>query len=260
MGNDPLGNLLKPIQQAYVNPNEQSGGGGSSGGEFAGDINAYYAGLYGETFGGGDSGGFGSGSDGGDFGGIPDYARSDFSEFWSGVQARAVGRLNDLNSSNSQSDDARYHYYYMDINGRPLTTVPNVEASAERDRWFVAVETKNGVKDPYEISRDDAYGLITNYYTPNNFGENFSLDKMYGHFQTGGGNTMLINAKSLDFSSASQTQLGLAGIRVGDVRGVNLFNLGAFNSIALAFGKVSMTYKGNNQFQIEPDYFDFNIE
>lgn len=82
---------------------------------------------------------------------------------------------------------------------------------------------------------------------------------MYGHFQTGERQPMNINASSLDFSGTSQKQLGLTNLKIGQSYGVNLFRSG-INSISLAFGKVSMTYKGNNQFQINRDVFDFNIE
>ncbi len=54
-------------------------------------------------------------------------------------------------------------------------------------------------------------------------------------------------------------QLGLTGMKVGETKGVNLFNSG-INSNSLAFGKVNMTYRGNNQFSIGKDRFDFNIE
>jgi hypothetical protein len=46
---------------------------------------------------------------------------------------------------------------------------------------------------------------------------------------------------------------------VGEHRGVNLFNSG-INSNSLAFGKVTMTYNGNNRFSIASDKFDFDYQ
>ncbi|MBC7655188.1 MAG: hypothetical protein H7098_12060, partial [Oligoflexus sp.] len=92
-------------------------------------------------------------------------------------------------------------------------------------------------------------------------GENFSLAGMYGHFQFGGGNPMTLNMSSIDFSGTSQGALGLSGMKTGDVRPVDLFNAGPTNSAALAFGRVNMTYHGNNQFSIVSDKssrFDFS--
>lgn len=51
-------------------------------------------------------------------------------------------------------------------------------------------------------------------------GENFSLEKMYFHFQFGGGNPMTINMSWTDFSGKSQTELGLKGMKLGDIRRV----------------------------------------
>ena len=79
---------------------------------------------------------------------------------------------------------------------------------------------------------------------------------MYAHFQTGGGDPMTIKMSSVDFSGTSQKALGLTGMKVGDSQGVNLFQSG-INPISLAFGKVNMTYKGNNLFEINQDIFDF---
>ncbi|HBK83693.1 MAG TPA: hypothetical protein DDZ41_08875, partial [Flavobacterium sp.] len=92
-------------------------------------------------------------------------------------------------------------------------------------------------------------------------GENFSLANMYMHFQVGGGTPMTINMSSVDFGGATQKVLGLTGMEPNDVRAVNLFNAGAINQAALAFGRVNMMYHGNNQFSIvsdESSRFDFN--
>ena len=92
-------------------------------------------------------------------------------------------------------------------------------------------------------------------------GTDFSLAGMYAHFQFGGGNPMTLNMSSIDFSGTSQRELGLTGMTVGKSRPVNLFNAGATNSAALAFGRVNMMYHGNNQFSIVSDNssrFDFS--
>ena len=88
---------------------------------------------------------------------------------------------------------------------------------------------------------------------------NFLLGKLYWHFQFGGGSDYHIDALTLDFSSTSQKQLDLSGIIVGESRGVNLFNSG-INSNSLAFGELTLTYSGNNQFLIESNKFDFDYQ
>ena len=91
-------------------------------------------------------------------------------------------------------------------------------------------------------------------------GDDFSLAGMYLHFQFGGGKPMTINMSSIDFSGTSQKDLGLTGMTKGDVRSVNLFNAGTLHPAALAFGRINMTYYGNNQFSIVSDKsasFDF---
>ena len=90
-------------------------------------------------------------------------------------------------------------------------------------------------------------------------GEAFSLAKMYGHFQIGENQPLNIDASSLDFSGMSQKQLGLTNLAVDYSKSINLFRSG-INSVSLAFGKVFITNRGNNQFQINQDVFDFNIE
>ena len=82
---------------------------------------------------------------------------------------------------------------------------------------------------------------------------------MYGHFQIGENQPLNIDASSLDFSGMSQKQLGLTNLPVGYSLSINLFRSG-INSVSLAFGKVFITNRGNNQFQINQDVFDFNIE
>ncbi|MDD2346578.1 MAG: hypothetical protein PHY85_10620 [Bacteroidales bacterium] len=92
-----------------------------------------------------------------------------------------------------------------------------------------------------------------------NQGVDFSLAKMYLHFQIGGGKPLIIKTNTIDFKNATQKKLGLSGIQKGDVKQVNLFDL-EVNSTSLAFGKIDMKYLGDNKFSIMPNYFDFNIE
>jgi hypothetical protein len=102
------------------------------------------------------------------------------------------------------------------------------------------------------------YNLMGN---PKRGGSDFSLAGMYAHFQFGGTSPMTLNMSSIDFSGTSQEELGLSGMKTGDVRPVNLFDAGPTNSAALAFGRVNMTYHGNNQFSIVSDKssrFDFS--
>jgi hypothetical protein len=71
---------------------------------------------------------------------------------------------------------------------------------------------------------------------------------------------MILNMSSIDFGGATQKILGLTGMVTDEIRPVNLFNAGATNSGALAFGRVNMQYHGNNQFSIVSDVhssFDF---
>lgn len=63
----------------------------------------------------------------------------------------------------------------------------------------------------------------------------------------------------VDLVRATQRALGLACIKSGDVRTVNLFIAGIYPK-DLAFGNVNMRFHGNNRFSIfvdEPLRFDF---
>jgi len=95
----------------------------------------------------------------------------------------------------------------------------------------------------------------------NGGGEDFSLAKMYLHFQIGGGDPMTINTSSVDLTGTTQSELGLADMKKGEIRAVNLFNAGILNQAALAFGRVNMKYHGKNEFSIVTDpssRFDFS--
>jgi hypothetical protein len=78
--------------------------------------------------------------------------------------------------------------------------------------------------------------------------DDYLLARLYGHFQVGGGKDLTITTSDLDFSSTSQKELGLTGMKPGETRGVNLFESGV-DSNSLAFGKVTMVYEGNDFFQ-----------
>ena len=91
--------------------------------------------------------------------------------------------------------------------------------------------------------------------------QDFSLGLMYEHFQIGKGRALMILMSSIHFGPGSRRALGLEGLKVGHITSVNLFNLGATNPVALAFGRVHMEYLGNNQYTIVGDKssrFDFN--
>ena len=85
------------------------------------------------------------------------------------------------------------------------------------------------------------------------------LAKLYRHYQFGDGEDFYIDASTLNFNKTSQKKLGLSNMKVGESKGVNLFDSG-INSNSLAFGKLTMTYQGNNQFSIESNFFDFDYQ
>lgn len=91
-------------------------------------------------------------------------------------------------------------------------------------------------------------------------GEQFCLLSMYLHFNFGGKKEMIIDMSTIDFSGTSQKELGISGWRIGQTDNVNLFRAGPFNLAALAFGRVTMQYHGNDRFSIVGDRqsrFDF---
>ena len=91
--------------------------------------------------------------------------------------------------------------------------------------------------------------------------QDFSLFKMYQHFQTGGKQPMTIKMSSINLSGTTQRTLGLTGSIIGKPEPVNLFNAGTFHPVALAFGRVNMINHGNDQFSIvgdESSRFDFD--
>jgi len=87
----------------------------------------------------------------------------------------------------------------------------------------------------------------------------YLLGKLYWHYQFGGASDFNLDASTMNFRSTSQRELKLTGMKIGDSRGVNLFDSG-INQYSLAFGKLTMTYQGNNQFSIESNRFDFDYQ
>ncbi|OYX11862.1 MAG: hypothetical protein B7Z16_17085, partial [Algoriphagus sp. 32-45-6] len=90
--------------------------------------------------------------------------------------------------------------------------------------------------------------------------DDYLLVKLYWHFQFGGGDPLTLDMSSINFGDATQSDLGLNGMKAGDIKAVNLFNAGPLNQAALAFGRVNMMAHGNNQFSIVSDgssRFDF---
>jgi RHS repeat-associated protein len=85
------------------------------------------------------------------------------------------------------------------------------------------------------------------------------LPNLWLHSQVGDGKPVIIRSATLDFSYTNQRVLGLDKLKVGQKALVNLFNAGV-NPYSLAFGKIYMIAKGNNEFEIEANDFDWNIE
>lgn len=58
----------------------------------------------------------------------------------------------------------------------------------------------------------------------------------------------------------TQKGLGLSGIKNNESRGVNLFSASKTSVNSWALGKLDMTYRGNNQFSITRNKFDFDYQ
>lgn len=80
--------------------------------------------------------------------------------------------------------------------------------------------------------------------------------KTYWHYQFGGRNEYWVDASTLDFDYISQKDLNYKN----GIATINLFNFSVTDQTALALGKITLVPKGNNQFEIEPDDYDFNVE
>jgi RHS repeat-associated protein len=151
--------------------------------------------------------------------------------------------------------------YYMRTN--IITIVINdIRIGNYRGPLLISGYIRNGVKyeypdNPVVFSRETLFGIIKN--PSGQGGENFSLASMYGRFQVGGTNPMVINASTIDFSGTNQRELGLDKIRKGQsLDPVNLFNAG-INSNSLAFGNLKMTRVSDTQFSIADNMFNFDF-
>ena len=82
--------------------------------------------------------------------------------------------------------------------------------------------------------------------------------KTYDHFQRGGGNPVSVDASSLNFGKVTQKDL-VYNPRTGDY-GLDLYKTNPASQAALALGKITLVSAGKNQYYIQSDYYDFNIE
>lgn len=69
---------------------------------------------------------------------------------------------------------------------------------------------------------------------------------------------MTISTSSLDFSGVTQKNLVYSS-KINTYH-LDLYKVNPVSQIALALGKISLVQTGNNQYSIQPDYYDFNIE
>ena len=200
-------------------------------------------------FGGGGGGGIGGGGDGGASG-------------YSGMGSLDYGL-----PGQGQNGPGANGLYYDWVSGTMRSTATLQPANYEViDHFFQTKYTHSDGSVTYGEKTFSYTSLKVAYdISPANAksggGVDFSLAIMYSHFQDGGGKPLTINMSSIDFSGTSQRELGLTGMRVGESRPVNLFKEGVLNPAALAFGRVNMTYYGNNQFSIVGDNssrFDFS--
>ena len=81
--------------------------------------------------------------------------------------------------------------------------------------------------------------------------------KAYSHYQYGRGKPLTFDASTLDLDYISQDDLEFDSDGTAHV---NLFEHSKTSQSALALGKISLTPVGDNQFTINPDQYDFNIE
>jgi hypothetical protein len=81
------------------------------------------------------------------------------------------------------------------------------------------------------------------------------LKDLYAHYQIGEGKPFYYNASDIDLGGATQSDLGLSGVKS---KGVSLFKHGTLAQ-GLAFGELKFVRVGNsNQFTITKNKFDFD--
>ena len=83
------------------------------------------------------------------------------------------------------------------------------------------------------------------------------LLKAYSHYQFGRGKPLTFDASTLDLDFISQEDLKYESDGTAHV---NLFEHSKTSQSALALGKISLKPVGDNQFTINSDQYDFNIE
>jgi hypothetical protein len=85
----------------------------------------------------------------------------------------------------------------------------------------------------------------------------FLFFKTFEHYQTGDNQMLNVDARTIDLSFVHESNLSHQS---GNNYSVDLFKLNPTKQSSLALGKISLFYKGNHQYYIKPDKYDFNIE
>ena len=86
----------------------------------------------------------------------------------------------------------------------------------------------------------------------------YLFNKTYMHFQTGGTEPMKVNASTLNIGNVRQKDLTY-NPKTGQYS-LDLYKKNPASEVSLALGKISLVNQGGNQFSVNPDYYDFNIE
>ncbi len=89
----------------------------------------------------------------------------------------------------------------------------------------------------------------------------FLGDKCIIHFMFGNGEPYYVDARTIDFSYLSKSDLIYD--KETNTYSINLFSESYLSldniQVAGALGSITLSYLGNNQYEIKPDYFDFDI-
>jgi len=151
----------------------------------------------------------------------------------------------------SSKDDWEKYYQAMaaefDLQVSQTTGNPTTRTPYRSSSTTTSSNTKKNTKD--KVSKASVGGWSISGLA--------LLADLYLHNQYGGQEEYNIIASTLDFSGTSQRQLGLTGLKKKDSKVVSLFNSG-INPNFLAFGNLTMTYMGNDQFSIVSNRFDFD--
>lgn len=207
-----------------------------------------------------------------------------FDNFYSNYGGGSGGGYSDIFSfGNSSSSSPHYNWstgqymqggqmidFYSALNYYS-TKYPNSVASYQIttwDNWYGSASNPNAFYNGRDYTISQIYQSPIGQTNSNRNAQggeggesaDYLLAKLYWHNQFGGGADYNINASTLDFSGTSQRELGLAGMKPGDIKyRVNLFS-GGINQNSLAFGKLDMVYEGNNQFSVISNRFDFDYQ